>query len=71
MKKIALADVGVSELLPPDLRKALMDVENWPPAQRQSRINELTDEAGRRGLARHRDDTSRLVQWQAKKAASA
>ena len=56
MIKITLAEVGISELFPADLRRALMDVENWPPSQREARINQLTDEATRRGLARPRHD---------------
>ena len=56
MIKITLAEVGISELFPPDLRRALMDVGNWPPSQREARINQLTDEATRRGLARPRHD---------------
>ena len=58
MNKIKLADVGISELFPADLRRALMDVENWPPRQREARINQLTDEATRRGLALPRHDVS-------------
>ena len=41
MSKMTLADVGVSALLPPDLRKALMDCDNWPPAQRLARVDRL------------------------------
>ena len=56
MNKITLADLGISELLPPDLRCALMDVEHWPASQREARINQITDEATRRGFARPRHD---------------
>ena len=65
MTKMTLADVGVSDLLPPDLRKALMDVENWPAADRQARIEKLTDEAARRGLVRARADMSMDIHWRA------
>ena len=71
MSKMTLADVGVSALLPPDLRKALMDCENWPPAQRLARIEKLTDEAARRGLARERTDTSMQAHWEHIKGAPA
>lgn len=63
MKKTTLAEVGVSELLPPDLRTALMDTENWPPGERITRIDKLTDEAARRGLVRDRGDMSMAAQW--------
>lgn len=63
MKKMTLAEVGVSELLPPDLRTALMDVENLPPRDRMHRIDKLTDEAASRGLARDRGDCSMASQW--------
>jgi hypothetical protein len=63
MRKIPLADVGISELLPPDLRTALMDAENWPKAERLIRIERLTDEAARRGLASERSDTSLADRW--------
>ena len=69
MIKMPLAAVGVSELLPPDLRKALMDCENWPPAERWVRIDKLTDEAARRGLVRERDDVGMLAQWDKCRAA--
>ena len=70
MKKIPLADVGVSELLPPDLRVALMDCENWPPAERMRRIEKLTDEAARRGLVRDRADLSMEAQWRQARGAA-
>lgn len=64
---IYLADLGISELMPPDLRRQLLDVENWPrysawPGQlsRVERIDQINDEAVRRGLARPRCDTSLL-----------
>lgn len=63
MIKMTLADVGVSDLLPPDLRKALMDCKNWPPADRLARIEKLTDEAAKRGLVRQRGDTSMEAEW--------
>ena len=67
MKRITLAEVGVSELLPPDLRKELMDVENRPLAERVKRIDKLTDEAARRGLVRERGDLSMDVHWRAQR----
>ena len=67
MKRITLAEVGVSELLPPDLRKALMDAENWPLMERVKRIDLLTDEAARRGLVRERSDMSMDVHWRAQR----
>lgn len=42
------------ELYPPDLRNALAQVASRPHAQRLERIDALTDEAARRGLARPR-----------------
>lgn len=63
MKTTSLADIGISAHLPPDLRTALMDAENWPPRDRMHRIDKLTDEAARRGLARDRGDCSMASQW--------
>lgn len=54
---------GVSTLLPPDLRNALVDAATWPKADRQARIDHLTDEAARRGLVRDRHDSSTEPHW--------
>ena len=64
--RINLAEPSISALLPPDLRRALIDAENWPQAERLRRIDQLTDEAVRRGLARRRDDTSMATEWAAR-----
>jgi len=64
MKRTPLAEMGISELLPPDLRRALIDTENWPPLERMQRIDKLTDEAARRGLVRERSCTALLARWQ-------
>ena len=52
-----------SELLPPDLRAALIACAIWPESTRTARIDALTDEATRRGLARNRADASMEAQW--------
>lgn len=70
MSKITLAEVGISAHLPTDLRTALMDVENWPPADRMRRIEKLTDEAARRGLARDRGDISMAGRWDSARGAA-
>ena len=70
MIKMTLAEVGVSELMPPDLRKALMDVENWPASERLARIDKLTDEAARRGVVRDRGDMSMDIHWRCARGAS-
>lgn len=53
-----------SELLPPDLRAALIACAIWPVSTRAARIDALTDEAARRGLVRDRADQSMESQWQ-------
>lgn len=68
MIKMTLAEVGISAHLPADLRIALMDAENWPQAERLRRIEQLTDEAARRGLARRRSDTSMASEWDTARA---
>lgn len=45
-----------SQLLPPDLRDALMATKRWPRESRCARIDQLTDEAVRRGFARPRHE---------------
>ena len=61
--------VAISGLYPPDLVRALRDVENWPVSQQLSRIDKLTDEAARRGLARPRHDESMAGAWRSMAAA--
>ncbi len=54
-------------LLPPDLAQALQDVRLWPEAQRQARMDDLTDEAARKGYCRPRHDLSRYDEWRQKR----
>lgn len=63
MTKAAPPGAGVSTLLPPDLRTALVDAATWPKSERQARIEQLTDEAARRGLVRARHDSSMEPHW--------
>lgn len=51
------------EILPPDIRQALIDAGRWPQHTRTARIEQLTDEAARRGLVMARSDTSMQTQW--------
>ena len=59
----ATAPVDVASLYPPDIVRQLIDVENWPPADRNGRIDKLTLELARRGLARAPADDSMLGVW--------
>ena len=60
---LPIAPVGVSRLYPPDMVRALTDVENWPPLDRRTRINTLTAELHRRGLVRDPADDSMAQVW--------
>ena len=56
----------ISHHYPPDMRQALLQALDWPTAaQRIARIDQLTDELARRGLARGRDDGSMAPVWDA------
>lgn len=66
-----LAELGISSIYPPGLRRALIDAENWPATERLQRIDALTLEAVRLGLARRPDDTSLHPLSSAQRAAAA
>lgn len=57
------APVDVACVYPPDIVRQLIDVENWPPADRNARIDKLTMELHRRGLARAPADESMAGVW--------
>jgi hypothetical protein len=69
--RVALADIGISALLPRDLRNALIAAGDWPQHERIARIDQLTDEAARRGKVRERSDCSRAAEWQRRRDALA
>ena len=59
----ATAPVDVARVYPPDIVRQLVDVENWPPADRNARIDKLTLELHRRGLARDPANDSMAGVW--------
>jgi hypothetical protein len=63
--------MGISELLPRNLRDAFIAAADWPQHLRIDRIDKLTDEAAAKGLARERTDCSRATEWQRRRDAMA
>mgnify|MGYP000010389213 CR=1 FL=1 len=62
--------VEVSTFLPPHIRRALADVQNWPSFDRPGRIDKLTLDAALQypELVRHPQDTSRIGDWARQRA---